>query len=757
MSYEVEGPDPAGEKGSGTKERQAAKFCFVGHPDNMEKNQSSTVVVPSKSDGNDECDVNHLSVSPDAVVDDALLLLGQQQQQQQQASKHSTRLIHSLLFLFDDDILSTILSFLNYSAAENLCQILLSNCSNKKKFARLSVWREIFQRRGFSVQDVVSTTTDDDYHKELRYRRKLLHSVLKNVGQCRHTDIAHYGSSSSAATRSVAQRRHFFSFLPRDWLLRNSGSSVDYQRRNRGIDDDKPAVLQFQLLSTGVSPELLVYDRDNQGRTTVAVHANNVFAKAISPNSQNNLHRAAMEMMSEASSCGADNERTCHQILFRTDDRETDLRLLTAKPILQDDGIATESTVVGMMLQQRREETEFRFLLRQRAANKKNQQDQFDYTWGFKLRDESQKYDSSIMMDFATTLRDKPLVFVAAARRRSAQTDTTAQTTIIQAYRSMMMPSEDDNGMMLCSRPDFVMDCHDDIVTFCASPPGNEVFVVTAKGNLQVWSVCATDATLTEEISIPDALYTIFRGLSVQRPESFLGSLIGNNLSSSSGARTEARICMPRHLPPQACGFVTVHTAKRTVHSPGVHTVLFWEKKQTSTVPFDLNEQQCSWKIYAMINLPLLPDSTPPPQLYYDGNRLVVFGRDHIGPIILVYKVLSTLESVVDEEPVGQQPFSLGQASSAGVYNFSATPVPRVDFACRIRNEALGGIEQTAYLPMKCNERFIVVHTKRGDRLQEGVARVTPSGSHNDGLFIIDLDESNGREKGRTIGDSTTS
>ncbi len=77
------------------------------------------------------------------------------------------------------------------------------------------------------------------------------------------------------------------------------------------------------------------------------------------------------------------------------------------------------------------------------------------------------------------------------------------------------------------------------------------------------------------------------------------------------------------HLPLHIGGFVGVQ------HNHNEGTTLSYWHYQSEIKQFQLA---------SLINLPLSPQ--PKPQVSFDGKRIVVFGQDHIGVIILVYKVL---------------------------------------------------------------------------------------------------------------------
>ena len=82
--------------------------------------------------------------------------------------------------------------------------------------------------------------------------------------------------------------------------------------------------------------------------------------------------------------------------------------------------------------------------------------------------------------------------------------------------------------------------------------------------------------------------------------------------------------------------------------------------------------------LMSIINLPLSPQRKP--EVSYDGKRLIVFGQDHIGLVILVYHVLSTVE----DQEASKCKAQYGK-DSGGIINLKATN-PRVRYVNRIRH-----------------------------------------------------------------------
>ena len=114
------------------------------------------------------------------------------------------------------------------------------------------------------------------------------------------------------------------------------------------------------------------------------------------------------------------------------------------------------------------------------------------------------------------------------------------------------------------------------------------------------------------------------------------------------------------------------------------------------------------------------------PCIYFDGRQLVVFSRDHISYLILIYKVRLSGEDDPSISPTGHIP---GTQADGNVYNFTSTAY--VQFASRIRHHALAGLSRWDSLQMTCNERFLVFNTRRSTTSEESGGK--------EGLIVIDL------------------
>ena len=170
-------------------------------------------------------------------------------------------------------------------------------------------------------------------------------------------------------------------------------------------------------------------------------------------------------------------------------------------------------------------------------------------------------------------------------------------------------------------------------------------------------------------------------------------------------------IYFPNHVPVEQCGFVSKQYSR--VEDT---CLLVWKKPNHGS----------DFQVVSQIVLPLSPLRKP--SVHYDGRRIVVCGQDHIGLIVLVYHVLSSMEDIE------YFPLNLDKKmryESGGVYNY--TMQPHVRFANRVRHAALGGLQDYESMYMTCNERFLIMNTKRGNLLGGG------SSSTSEGLLVIDL------------------
>jgi hypothetical protein len=270
--------------------------------------------------------------------------------------------------------------------------------------------------------------------------------------------------------------------------------------------------------------------------------------------------------------------------------------------------------------------------------------------------------------------------------------------------RSTAVAAEDDKPSKYFPNPTLVVDCKNRVSAIALCATGSHLIVSTEAGNLLFWQMGKSSFSLEKEVTLERAL------------EDAVGELAISQVAIEAAKTPIGSILCPRAVSIETCGFCTLH--RGLTHGT---TVLLWHK----TTSDDDGERE--WRLQSMIYLPLSAQRTP--QVHYDGNRLIVFGQDHISLLILVYEVSSTLEHLAANTDCLK---TKGQLDG-GVFDLSSKS--RVRFANRIRHAALGGIEDFESLRMTCNERFIVVNTKTGNLLSGG------SVPFQEGLLVIDLED----------------
>ena len=367
-----------------------------------------------------------------------------------------------------------------------------------------------------------------------------------------------------------------------------------------------------------------------------------------------------------------------------------------------------------------------------------------------------------------------------------------AETVPRQGMRSSvvvypLIPYQIDTGERATNRRDpsvyfpeplFLIHCDHPISSFLVDPTGATLMVATTQGTLEIWDIQQTKGCRRGVVNITKSLKERIHGVllsarrsakkheesesSVRKPSSLppqneieavpeMGQFTDAGQTMTFGVRQNinststdidtsdtsqwqpydaallvlqrqpdlATLRSPvvsfhvaRHLPLDACGFVTLQTDSNEGSS-----LLLWTK----------DPKEADYHVASLINLPLSARMTP--RVSFDGSRLVVFGEDHIGLIVLVYNVLSSFEFIGSFGGATKN-----VAESGGVYNL--TEPPRVRFVNRIRHAALGGIENFDSIHMTCNERLLVVNTKTGNLLGGG-----GGSSYSEGLLVIDLEE----------------
>ena len=292
------------------------------------------------------------------------------------------------------------------------------------------------------------------------------------------------------------------------------------------------------------------------------------------------------------------------------------------------------------------------------------------------------------------------------------------------------------------------------VVSFSVDSLGRTLLVGTSVGTVEVWSLGETTERLSPRrmhvISVNETFMKRARSITMaeRQPASLTedndGKLVEETDAQDDLALIEvageselcphkcptskiSHLILPKHLTPQECGFLT----KQRDADCGT-TLLLW---QTSCLSSDKAVDASNpFVLSGMINLPLSMQCHP--EIHFDGRRIVVFGKDHIGLIFLVYHVLS---SRFDQDEFDEQIPSFSRKSnkrakgdqSGGVVQLGDREC-RIKFVNRIRHVGLGGLEYFDSLLMSCNERFIVVNTKTGNLIAN-------DRNACEGLLVIDL------------------
>ena len=291
------------------------------------------------------------------------------------------------------------------------------------------------------------------------------------------------------------------------------------------------------------------------------------------------------------------------------------------------------------------------------------------------------------------------------------------------------------------------------VVSFSVDSIGRTLLVGTSVGTVEVWSIGEADRLSPRRIQVISVNETFMkRARSItmaERPVS-LDEHLENKMVEETDAQDDlalievagenelcphecptskiSHLILPKHLSPQKCGFLT----KQRNADSGT-TLLLWQTRSLSSdkVPDSSNH----FVLSGMINLPLSIQCHP--EIHFDGQRLIVFGKDHIGLIFLVYHVLSSRfdQDEFAHEPIPSYPRKSNKRAkgdqSGGIVQLGDCEC-RIKFVNRIRHVGLGGLEYFDSLLMSCNERFIVVNTKTGNLIAN-------DRNACEGLLVIDL------------------
>jgi hypothetical protein len=260
------------------------------------------------------------------------------------------------------------------------------------------------------------------------------------------------------------------------------------------------------------------------------------------------------------------------------------------------------------------------------------------------------------------------VVYMNPLRERDLENNANGAVQFWEGHRKIcVVPLTDENGTSSVS---WQWTCRNNITFLTVSPcTGKTVIVGTCARTLELYHIGRQAARLTQHIKIDAAVADASKRHGRDPPASLHPAAV-------------KEICCAKDLPLDRAGFWTLQ------HASTHGTMLLFGKIQ----------DECKWGVEAMLQLPLSGRRTP--KILYDGRRLLVYGQDHIGMILLVYQVRYS-----NEDDLGKLP--MGVETSGGVLNIGQTPSVR--FANRIRHIALSGMESILYesLYMTANDRLV--------------------------------------------------
>lgn len=322
-----------------------------------------------------------------------------------------------------------------------------------------------------------------------------------------------------------------------------------------------------------------------------------------------------------------------------------------------------------------------------------------------------------------------PIDGVASGYRASTIVVYQMQPRTSSADTAQQKKKAKSSGGTKYSEPEFLIHCQSEVSSLAVDPTGDTLLVGTASGSCEVWSISSghTASPIAKRSAIINIRSSISRTGNNEENSSENDVVVQDSSDSEIVERRMRSILLsilktpkivsfhhPNYLPFSACGFVTLQHS-----STDGSSLLLWRKDEAS-------ERDDSFSIVSVINLPL-SGVTRAPRVFYDGRRILIYGQDHIGLIVLVYHVLASNEDIdLFQEKTNEE-------TSGGVYNL--TQPPRCRFANRIRHAALGGLQYYDSIHMTANDRFIVLNTKSGNLLSDSTS------PYAEGLLVIDLQQ----------------
>jgi hypothetical protein len=642
-----------------------------------------------------------------------------------------------------DDILGSILLCCDFESACNVAQrtsqALQQQASSSQKLH--PIWKEIFDRHGFSSQDI------GDWHDIIRIcqqRRQLLFNLLQPRQLCQ---------TKKKKIRSLANLPHrYFQFLPivpdDKWLLEEEEEEEHFPMV------DTPSIFyecdSFVLTSTATSPELLFLNPFDSSLTIF----HNCLEHCVKSEDSENLmmHITTNPMdMDEDTPTATTTASPSNQTLLSTDDyfcfdiaprfpaagpsrnsmteEEYDMVHVgtESKPIF--DASHSTTTCIGTMVAVGRS-------VRNLADPSVVCTELTSWTKTVDAKDGVYGHKRIVRIPYLFQLVDLDAIhnrILVSFPEGGGAGGGPTKPNQLQVYP--LIPSTDGNNALPEDPRKYFPDpamtiTSQHAITACAmdSVTGNTLLIATKSRTLEVWSLQANTATRTQILScakcLKESIQMRLAHRNIQPPvdsaEAHAASSLYRQVTRLQGSSIES-IHVSKHLCLEQSGFVTLQHSRTEGSS-----LLLWRFQEDSS----------SFHIMSLINLPLW--SRRIPRIFFDGTRLIVFGQDHIGAILLIYHCTATHKNNNNElsplvSPLEQQEECDGDGSG-GVYNLTHPP-RGVQLANRIRHAALGGLDDYAMdsMHMTCNERFLMVNTRTGNLL--GSSPVP------EGLLVIDLQD----------------
>ena len=293
----------------------------------------------------------------------------------------------------------------------------------------------------------------------------------------------------------------------------------------------------------------------------------------------------------------------------------------------------------------------------------------------------------------------------------------------IAAYPLMQYSCEhkEKSGPRYFAKPLFVMRCKSPVVGLAGS--AKRLLAGTTAGTIEIFDMVGDrGARRVKTVNILEALQK------ARKDKGFLESPVVDDSTEEQQTEESEPILATPGLPPNRPFETTLHKELIGLYQPPHHldyqcgfaTLHYKFDKGSQAVLWKKSASSLDFEVVSIVNLPLSKRKAP--KVHFDGRRLIVFGKDASGMVILVYHVLNSGEDLAFWD----------KSDSHGVENF--TEPGSLRFVNRIRHAALGGLEYDSIF-LTCNERFIIVNTRNGNLLGGG------SSPTADGLIVIDLQD----------------